>query len=320
MAENKGNQTEAEFFALVATGTKSVESIFSNYGKKIMQRSAPNLRDDGAFEIWGARVIFEIASDDKLMPLLNTKKGVVSAYRAINQAAIDGLQIGGAKPQTYFVPRGGEICLDIADRGMEFVCVYGPGAVLTQVPQLIKIYDGDDVRVDEAEGRILYPKGEGKKIFGNGKLVGYAMELEYKDGRRQVERITLEKCRQIEDKYGQNGSNGEKKSPAYSKSLEEMDEKTARKSMLKRAFAEAEGRAMALALTDAPMQEIPQEVEDPPPRDVSDRMAAHLDRKAERSAAVEAVEDAEVVEEAAPEAEPAKADAQPNADGTLDIF
>jgi recombinational DNA repair protein RecT len=315
MPNNQSNQTEAEFFALVATGTKSVESIFSNYGKKIMQRSAPNLRDDSAFEVWGARVIFEIASDDKLMPLLNTKKGVVSAYRAINQAAIDGLQIGGAKPQTYFVPRGGEICLDIADRGMEFVCVYGPGAVLTQVPQLVKIYDGDDVRVDEAEGRILYPKGEGKKIFGNGKLIGYAMELEYKDGRRQVERITLEKCRQIEERYGQKGS------PLYAKSPEEADEKTARKQMLKRAFAESEGRAMALALTDAPMQEIPREIDDPPPRDVSDRMAAHLDRKAERSAAVEAAQDAEVVE-GEPETEQAKGDEAPaqNADGTLDIF
>jgi recombinational DNA repair protein RecT len=295
------NEIDSELVALVGTGTKSVETIFSKYGKTIQKRAAPNLKNDEAFGIWESRVIFEIMSNDKLAPILNTRKGTLSVYTAINRAAVLGLMIGGSKPQAYFVPRDGSIKMEPKDDGMIFACVYGPGAVLAQEPKLVKVFDGDKLRVDEAAGRIIYP--ESVSIFGEGKLAGYAMELEYIDGRREVKRITVEKCKEIENKYGL------KSSPLYTKSPEEADEKTAIKQLLKRPFAMAEGRAMMLALGGTIIPETGESIEPiEPPRDQGERLSSRLDAQMRT---VEPEPDEPVEPEEEPEETPVGDDGKP---------
>lgn len=265
------NQRDSEFLASVETGMKSIESIFAKQGALILKRGAPNLREEGAFEVWSSRVVFEITSNEKLTPFLNTKKGVLSAYVAITRASVLGLMIGGSKPQAYFVPRDGAIKLEPKDDGMMFACVYGPGAVLAREPELVRIHENDGIRIDQARGRIIFPEG-GVDPFGEGKLVGYAMELEYLDGRREVARITLAKCKEIEERYGR------KDSPMYSKSPEEADEKTARKQLLKRPFAMAESLAMMRSLGGTVLPEVGQPMTEPePPAGQEERVGQRLE-------------------------------------------
>ena len=266
-AEKKDkNQSEAEFFALVSTGVKAVENIFDKYRPQLMQRAAKNIQ--GSFDVWASRTLFEISSNSELAGLLNTRPGIISAYKEITRAAVMGLMIGGKKPQAYFVPKGGKLVLIVDARGEIFCTVYGPGAVLAQVPELKKAYEGEDLRIDEASGTVTYPK-DGRKMFPDGKVAGYFMELEYIDGRREVKQIPLAKVRKIQEHYGELGS------PMYKKSPDEADEKTAIKYLLRMPFGEAEGIAMKRALGD----EYEPPVQEPEPsKDVRDRVGARMEK------------------------------------------
>jgi len=270
----------------------------------IMAVAAPNVKSDGN---WITRAKLELLARPDVAQLMTTKKGVETALTAIIRAATVGINFGGTKPQAYFVPTEGGVRLDVSQYGFCAAAVYGPGAILSQVPELITVHQNDGIRIDQGEGRIIFPAG-GIDPFGDrGKLVGWLMRMEFKDGRQpEVKYVSFEKVRQVEDTHGQLGS------PAYKKDRDQMDEKTAVKQLLKRVFAEAEGRSqMSMeALMDEP---------EPTPtveRDPSKRMADRMDRATQTMKPAEpVVAEPEQTVEDAPEPEAA---APPPAEGSKD--
>jgi recombinational DNA repair protein RecT len=278
MAEK--NQSEGEFFAVVATGRRGVESMLQTMGPEIAAIAAPNVGK--SFETWKARALVEIANRDELRDVLQTKAGIFSVYKALAKAATNGLQIGGQFPHAYLVPMGGRAQLVTTAEGLAFASTHGPGAVLRHVPKLERVYEKDRFHVDMAAGAVKHDFD----AFGDrGKIAGYYMLLEYLDGHREVSTVTRADVLDIAAKYGN------QKSPAYGKSPEAMYDKTASKQLLKKPAKEAEGLAMLLSLDE---YEAP-EARPAPSRDVTERMSARLD---------DAVEGFKV--EQVPEEEPAE--------------
>lgn len=259
MADKK----ESEFFAVVGTGRKGVESMLATMGPEIAKVAAPNV--GGNFDVWSTRALVEIANRDELKGVLQSREGIFSVYKALTKAATMGLQMGGQFAHAYLVPKEGKAVLVTTADGYSFASVHGPGAVLKSVPVLVKIYDDERVHIDQAAGKLVYP--EGRSPFPSGKLVGYAMELEYRDGHREVPTITRAKVEQISDKYSAKEFPGGKKAPAWVKSPEEMYDKIAAKQLLKKPVRESEGLAMLLGVEEY----------EPPERDIDDRMAGRLD-------------------------------------------
>jgi recombinational DNA repair protein RecT len=235
--------------------------MLDKMGTEIATIAAPNVQ--GSFDVWKARALVEIANRDELKSVINSREGVFSVYKALTKAATMGLQIGGQFPHAYFVPMGGKAQLVTTAEGYAFAAVHGPGAVLANVPKLERVHENDKLRIDAAAGTVKHdyePFGE------RGKLVGYYMVLEYRDGHREVATITQADVEGIEKAYGN------KNSPAYSKSPQAMHDKTAAKQLLKKPVKESEGLAMLLGLED---YEAPEYT--PPPRDVGDRVGARMD-------------------------------------------
>lgn len=288
MAEKKQNQTEGEFFALVATGRKGVEDMLAKMGGEIHSIAAKNVQQ--SFDTWTQRALVEISNRDELRPVLQSREGIFSVYKALAKASQIGIQIGGQFPQAYLVPYQGRASLIVTAEGYAFAAVHGPGAVLCSVPELVEVYDKDSVLIDKAAGTIRHTFDAFKD---RGKLVGYYMRLEYRDGHVEAATITREEVEKIEAAYSS------KNSPAFSKSAEAMHRKTAAKQLLKKPVREAEGLAMLLATDEEPVDEAPV----PPPRDVGERMTRRLDDAAAR---IVPSEEPEPVNEApAPAAEPA---------------
>lgn len=268
MAEK--NQNDKEFFALVGTGRKGVESMLATMGPEIAKVAAPNV--GGNFEIWSTRALVEIANRDELRGVLQSREGIFSVYKALTKAATMGLQIGGQFPHAYLVPKEGKAVLVPTKDGYSFAAVHGPGAVLKAVPELVKIFDDERVTIDQAAGKLVYP--DGRNPFPRGKLLGYAMVLEYRDGHIEIPSITREKVEAISKAYSQKEFGGGKKAPAWAKSEDEMYEKIAAKQLLKKPVKESEGLAMLLGLDD---YEAPEYHE--PPRDIGDRLSSRLDMR-----------------------------------------
>jgi recombinational DNA repair protein RecT len=201
----------------------------------LLEVAAPNVRSDPN---WISRAKIELLSKPETAELLLSTRGLESSVYAIIRAATVGVNFGGTKPQAYFVPADGKVRLDISQYGYCAAAVYGPGAVLSQVPELITVHQNDGIRIDQSKGEILFPVGGIDPFCNRGKLVGWIMRMEFKDGRQaEVKYLSFEKARQIEETHGQTGS------PSYKKDRDQMDEKIAVKQLLKRVFAEAEGRS-----------------------------------------------------------------------------
>lgn len=289
--QKKGNQSEGEFFAMVGTGRKGVETMLATMGPEIAKVSAPNV--GGNFDTWSTRALVEIANRDELRPVLQSREGIFSVYKALTKAATMGLQIGGQFPHAYLVPMGGKATLVTTAEGFAFAAVHGPGAVLKSIPQLGRVYDHDKLRVDAAAGIVEH---EYSPFVERGKLVGYYMVLEYRNGKREAVTITQAEVEAIEKAYSQ------KNGPAWSKSAQAMHDKTAAKQLLKKPVKESEGLAMLLALDD---YEAPEYA--PPPRDMGDRLDARLD------GAMRTVEPE-------PEPEPTPETEQPDEPAEKDLF
>lgn len=258
---------------LTTKADTNLSLVLNAKARDIMAVAAPNVREDGA---WLTRARLELLSKPDTANLMTTKKGVESALTAIIKAATVGINFGGTKPQAYFVPTDGGIRMDVTQFGYAHAAVYGPGAVLAHVPELIKVHENDGTRIDQSTGSIHFQPGGIDPFKDRGKLMGYVMRLEFKDGRApQVHAIALTKVKEIQAKYGNQNS------PAYKKSPDEMDEKTAVKQLLKRAYAEAEGLSQTgLGMLD----------DDEPPaieRDPVKRMADRLDKAASGMKAAE---------------------------------
>jgi len=263
----KTNQSEGEFFALVATGRKGVEDMLAKMGDEISKVAAPNV--GGSFDVWKTRALVEIANRDELATVLSTRSGIFSVYKALTKAATMGLQIGGQFPHAYFVPMEGKAQLVTTADGYAFASVHGPGAVLASVPKLERVHANDKCHIDAAAGTVKHdfePFGE------RGKVAGYYMRLEYRDGHVEIPHITRADVEKIANDYSKKEFSSGKKSPAWAKSAEAMFDKIASKQLLKKPVKEAEGLSMMLAAEE---YEAPEYT--PPPRDISDRMSERLD-------------------------------------------
>lgn len=285
MAEK--NQTEGEFFALVGTGRKGVESMLETMGPEIAKIAAPNV--GGNFDTWKARALVDVSNRDELREVLQTKPGIFSVYKALSKCATMGLQIGGQFPHAYLVPKEGKATLVVTAEGYAFAAVHGPGSVLRIVPALGKVYEKDTFRIDASAGTFEHQF----EAFGDrGKIVGYYMRLEYNDGHVEIPIATRAEVVGISNAYSTKVFPSGKKAPAWSKSEEEMYDKIAAKRLLKKPAREAEGLAMLLSLDEYEEPE-PRQA---PPRDVTERLGGRLDD----AAASFEVQDSEPEEEAEP--------------------
>jgi recombinational DNA repair protein RecT len=262
--EQENNQTEKEFFAMVGTGRKGVEDMLVNMADEFKQIGAANVR--GEYNVWAQRALVYVSTNDDLASVIKTRQGIYSVYKELAKAAQMGLQIGGHFPHGHLVPKGGKAVLMPTWEGYAFSATYGPGAVLKHEPKLIKVYENDSVfKVDEATGTYVH---EYEPFGDRGKIVGYAMRLEYNDGRIIVTHITRSEVEKIAANYGNIGS------PAYKKSPEAMYDKTAGKQLLKHAAKEAEGLAMMYQADD--FSEQPDRCGEQPV-DISSRASSRLD-------------------------------------------
>lgn len=192
---------------------------------------------------------------------------------------------------------------------MKHVCTYGLGAVLAEYPRLITVREGDTVLVDPDKNTITYTKG-GYDPFSpeRGKVRGFLMRLKYKDGRPdEIKECPMPKVKEIQKGYSMVGS------PMFTKSPDEAYEKTAEKSMLRKAFKESVGLAqMIIEGEDRPVQEEPVVV-----RDQGDRLSRQMGRAADSMKAAEKVAEPEPEIETMEEPEPqAAAETKGEGDGT----
>ncbi len=266
---------------------------------EIMAVAAANVRLDPN---WLARAQMELFAKPETAIVMLKAQGVESVLKALKKAATAGISFGGIRPQAYFTPSDGNstVRLDVSQFGYAHAAVYGPGGVLSQVPELITVHQNDGTRMDQSTGEIIFPKGGIDPFKDRGKLVGWMMRLVYKDARQpEVKYITIEAVHKIQEGHSTMGS------PAMKKDREQMDEKTAVKQMLKWAFGESEGRAQnVLDALDA------EDRYDEPPvvvRDQGDRLSQSMAK------ATEGMKSAEPVQTIEDASEPEVEDEEPPA-------
>lgn len=265
--KKQDNQSEEEFFAIATTGQKGIVEMFGKKGAALHKIAAANVKGD--FDVWKTRAMVEIANNSDLSAVINTKAGLLSIYHGLYQAATAGLQIGGHVPQVYFVPKAGKAVMIPTKEGYAQVCTYGPGAPLREYPELHRVHEKDGFRIDDAARTYDH---QYEPFEDRGKVVGYFIVLEYKDGRRIIPHILQSKVRQIQSDYKMSAG------PAWTKSPDEMDEKTAMKWLLRYPFRESEGRAMIESLDVD--YDIPEEPA-PDMRDVTERVVDRVSKAAD---------------------------------------
>jgi phage RecT family recombinase len=289
MATN--NQNEKEFFAVAATGRKGLEEMAGKMQGELMQIAAESVRKAGS--TWMQRAVVSIANNDNLREVLQSKQGLFSVYKSLAKAATMGLQIGGQFPQAHLTPFQGKVELIVSAEGYKHAAVHGPGAVLSSV-DVRRVYDGEQVHIDVGGGKVDHVIDVTKD---RGKLIGVYGIMVTADGRRIVEYMTRDEALSIRDRHSVAYRSG--KGP-WKTDEDAMIEKTAAKKFLRRFAAEAEGLALLFGGDDQ------DEDYTPPPRDVSERMAGHLETKVERvvSAPQAAADDAVVAGTSAESGEP----------------
>lgn len=260
------NQSEKEFFALVATGRKGVEEMFLAMSPEMQGIAAPNIASD--FDTWKMRALVDVTTNENLRPVIQTREGIHSVYACLSKALVMGLQVGGQFPHMYLAPKAGKAILIPSQDGYIFMTTYGPGALFRVEPQLREVYEKDKIQIREAEGKWVHEYPEDNPFSDRGKLVGYFTVLEFKDGRRGIPYVRINEVEDIENAYGNKGS------PMYTKSLIDAHRKTAMKKMLKPYAKLCEGIAMLMSLDEyAEGQAEPE----PSPRNVTERTSARLD-------------------------------------------
>jgi recombinational DNA repair protein RecT len=265
------NQSEKEFFALVATGRKGVEEMFGAMGGEMQGIAAPNIATD--FDTWKMRALVEVTTNENIRSIIQTREGIHSVYSSLSKALTMGLQIGGQFSQAYLVPKSGKVVLMPSADGYIFMTTYGPGALFRVEPQLREVYEKDKIQIREAEGLWVHEYPEDNPFGDRGKLVGYFTVLEFKDGRRGIPYVRIKEVEDIENAYGNKGS------PMYTKSLIDAHRKTAMKKMLKPYAKLCEGIAMLMSLDEYAEGQAQGET-DPTPRNVTERAASRLDAAA----------------------------------------
>ena len=302
--QKEQNQTEAEFFALVDTGRKGVESMLDTMGAEIQKIAAPSVQQ--RYDVWTMRALVEITSNEDLAPVIRTRTGIFSIYRALTKCAQIDLQIGGEFPHAYLTPINGKAVLMISATGYAFAATHGQGAVLQSDPLLVEVYEKDECRIDQAAATVKHTT---IPFADRGALLGYYMVLEYRDGHTEIPTITRDDVLDVCREYGNTNS------PAYKKSPKAMEQKTAIKQLLKRPMKMSEGLAMLYSI-DGELPEIETVQREPETRNVTERVSERL------GDATEALDPEKAVEaEESPEPEPEKEKGKkPDPDDGVQLF
>jgi phage RecT family recombinase len=237
-----------------------------------MSIAAKSVREAG--NTWMQRAVVSIANNDNLRDVLQTKAGLFSVYKSLAKAATMGLQIGGQFPHAHLTPYQGKVELIVSAEGYRHAAVHGPGAVLSDCV-FRRVYEGEQFSIDFSRAEVKHTY-DGKA--DRGKVVGVYGILTRSDGAVGVDYMTRDEALRIRDGHSAAWKAG--RSTPWKTDEDAMIEKTAAKKFLRKYAAESEGLAM---LFGQDTEEAEQEYT-PPPRDVSDRMAGHLERKVAKAA------------------------------------
>jgi recombinational DNA repair protein RecT len=229
---------------------QTIESMVLEKSDKIKEVAVESVRQN--FDQWTKRAIIEVSQNKELREFIQSSQDTKNQFFVkLAKAAQIGLQIGGTRPHVYFINMKGSLRMDITKDGFAHSCVHGPQGVLQNVPELIKVYEKDKFSINQAKGTYEH---EFSPFGDRGKLLGYFMVLNYRDGHTEIPHIGYEKVVKIKNNF----SNVD--SPAWKKSEDEMLEKIAVKQLLKKPFAESEGLAMLMTSEDEIHEEQKQEI------------------------------------------------------------
>lgn len=299
----------SETMELTTKGKENLSRVVALKKEEILSVAAANVRAMG--ETFFTSAMLTILSNPDTERLMTTSKGVQTALKAMTDAAQVGIFFGGPAPMAYFVPKDGGLLMVKTAAGVRHAACYGPGAILSTVPELVTVRENDGFKIDPASGVVSYANG-GFDPFspGRGEVVGYFMRLQYKDGRPDVLRhVTLKKVQALEAAYSMTGG------PAFKKSPDEMHEAKATKYLLRDVFAECAGLAKMVLESQEDGIDLGPDYDPetggyrsraprPAPRDITERVVRQAERAVETlkpEASVEPGEDivVEVVEDEA---------------------
>lgn len=272
--DQKGNQSEGEFFAIEKQGRDGVQEMIDRMGGEIVEAAAAHVRQHSG--VWLQRAMLSVVNNPQMKDVLSHRRGMYSVYKCFAKAAQMGLQLGGQFPHAHLVPFGNksnnyakEAELVPTAEGYRFAAVHGAQPVLRDVV-VRPVYEGDDISIDQGKGTVSHKVDPTKE---RGKMLGVYGILTRLDGGTVVEWLSLNEVHKVRNAHSLAWQKGW--DTAWKSDPEAMAMKTAAKRFLKPYAAEAEGLAMLMATEDV-------DGEDPPassPRDVTDRTNARLDER-----------------------------------------
>jgi len=287
------NQKPDEEKQVARIGRRGLETAVEKMTPEIMAIAAPSVRSAGS--TWLKRAIVSIANDDKLRDVLQSEAGIFSVIKGFEKAATMGLQLGGQFPQAYMTGFDGKAELIVSAEGFKHTAIHGPGAVLSDM-LIRRVYEGENFAVDFA-GNTVAHSYDGKTE--RGKVIGVYCIMTRTDGVKIIDYMTRSEALRVRDGHSKAWRAFQAKkvsSCPWNTDEDAMIEKTAAKKFLRKFAAEAEGLAMLFGQDADDFDDQSTTTPEPAPRDVSDRMADHLDRRTERTAAAPVVPQADTVE------------------------
>lgn len=244
---------------------QTIEQMVLEKSDKIRDVAVESVRQN--FDQWTKRAIIEVSQNKELREFIQSSQDAKNQFFVkLSKAAQIGLQIGGVRPHVYFINMNGSLRMDITKDGYAHSCVHGPQGVLLNIPELIKVYEYDRFSINQSKGTYEH---EFNPFGDRGKLLGYFMVLNYRDGHTEIPHIGIDKINKIKSNFSNVNS------PAWKKSEDEMLEKIAVKQLLKKPFAESEGLAMLLT-SDIESDEIQEPVRQE--KTISNRAVARLEQ------------------------------------------
>jgi recombinational DNA repair protein RecT len=257
---------------------QSLEQMVLEKSDKIKAVAVESVRQN--FDQWTKRAILEVSQNKELREfILGSQDAKNQFFFKLSKAAQIGLQIGGVKPHVYFINMSGSLRMDITKDGYAHSCVHGPHGVLSHVPELYKVHENDVFSINQSEGSY---KHEYSPFSERGKLLGYFMKLQYRDGHAEIPHIGIDKILKIKNNYSNLNS------PSWKKSEDEMYEKIAVKQLLKKPFSESEGLAMLMSSDMEDIEETDTVIQS---KTISEKAIAKIEN------ATNKLVDAEIIEE-----------------------
>lgn len=286
----------------------NVSSIIKTEGSRMWATRSPMLADNQR-KAYFARLITNIANNDKLKDSLNSRQGLYSVYECMSKAIQLGLNIGGTRPQAQIVPFKGKATLVPTSDGLRWAVISKPDPIFKDVITRV-VYEGENFSIDYATDKIIHNYDGIEKL---GQWRGITTELINFEGKNYVYYISRAQVEKIRDTYSksyQAFKNGKISSSPWVDSPEEMAKKTHIKQVLKPYVSEKEALAALYEIDND--NSLNQEQYNSTP--TSDRMANKMDNilKKEDAAPVEeaeVIQDIEDIESPEPE-QPKKEDDQ----------